>query len=345
MVSTLLKKRWVQEVIIFCCMFILTTLDDWLLIDTVIDFTKGMTYFLLLYGQAQFHRFYIFPFFLRKKIALYAALTIAALLIGSIGISFLDRWLYPEYESHTHGWEHYLYYFATCAISVTAMMTIFMMKEYYEQQQKRNADAAILQDVQLKLLHAQLNPHFFFNTLNNLYGISLQQPAKIPDLIMRLSKLMRYQVESSRKQWVSLSEEIDFITNFISIEKERLGARCDIQFQVTAEFEPSIAGQKFPPLMLMPLVENAFKHGTGSPKGSFVRIAIQVSEHTLLFTSENSVQSPEDKRDMPSTGLGLINTQHRLDLLFPSRYRLTAERSAQAYRTLLEIELKSFVYG
>lgn len=345
MVYTLIKKRWVQEVVIFCCMFILTTLDDWLTINTIIDFTKSMTYFLLLYAQAQFHRFFIFPFFLRKKIALYTALTIASFLIGSIAISFLDRWLYPEYESHTHGWVHYLYYFATCAISIATMMTIFMMKEFYEQQRKRNEDAAMLQDVQLKLLHSQLNPHFFFNTLNNLYGISLQQPAKTPDLIMRLSKLMRYQVESSRKQWVSLSEEIDFITNFISIEKERLGSRCDIQFQVTANSESLIAGQKFPPLMLMPLVENAFKHGTGSPMGSFVRIAIRVSDHTLLFTSENSIQSPEDKRDMPSTGLGLVNTQHRLDLLFPSRYRLTAESSTLAYRTTLEIELNAFVYG
>ncbi|WP_080240470.1 sensor histidine kinase [Spirosoma rigui] len=330
------RKRWLREGLFFVVLFVLMSLNSWNRLTTVNDFVRALIYFLLLYGQAQFHRFVLFPFLFKQQVRRYIVLTTLCLLAGSFVVYTANYWLYPEFYDKQDWREIGLFHLATCTVSLIAIMAIFLIQRFYQQQQERNADQLLLQEVQMNFLHAQLNPHFFFNTLNNLYGISLHQPNRMPDLLMQLSRLMRYQVDSSRRSWVSLLQEVEFITSYISLERERVGHRCQIEYSYPTD-TCMLQGYQLAPLLLIPLVENAFKHGTGDIQGSFVFISLTLTGDTLTLNVENSV--PTRRVTVTSTGLGLQNTRQRLEILYAGKHQLRIEQPPGRYKTELIVQL------
>ncbi|GAB3496541.1 histidine kinase [Spirosoma knui] len=300
------------------------------------DVWRAGVNFLILYSQAQFHRFFLFPLLFRQRLKSYAILTSLSLVVGSLLVYWVDVLLYPTYYE-SHGLQDVaLFHLATCTMSLMAIMAFFLIQRFYQQQEKRNADQLLLQEVQMNFLHAQLNPHFFFNTLNNLYGISLHQPTRMPDLLMQLAKLMRYQVDSSRRSWVSLQQEVEFITSYITLERERVGNRCQIEYRYPTDTS-LLQGYQLAPLLLIPLVENAFKHGTGDIHGCFVSISLILDDDTLTLSIENSV--PTRTVPVTSTGLGLQNTRQRLEILYAGKHQLRIEQPPGRYKTDLVVQL------
>ncbi|MCX6213678.1 histidine kinase [Spirosoma sp.] len=330
------QKIWVREVLIFVFLFILMSLNSWNRLTSWNDVGRALLFFLTLYGQAQFHRFVLFPLLFNHQIKRYVLWTIPALVVGSFLVYGTNYWLYPETCPMQEWRETGLFLLTTYLVSLMVLIGVFLIQRFYQQQQQRHTDQLLQQDEQIRFLHAQLNPHFFFNTLNNLYGISLHEPSRMPDLLMQLSKLMRYQVESSRRSWVSLQQEIEFITSYVTLEQERLGKRCQISYQYPND-ERQLQTYQLAPLLLMPLVENAFKHGTGDIKGCFVYITVQLRNNRLLLSIENSITT--HKLGGASTGLGLQNTCQRLDMLYPEKHRLTLTPESDRYITELEIQL------
>ncbi|GAB3280361.1 histidine kinase [Larkinella harenae] len=315
------------------------SLNAWNQLTSWNDFGRALLFFLVMYGQAQFHRFVLFPLLFNQQIRRYIAGTVPALVLGSCVIWGANYWLYPELCSLEEWHETGLYLLATSFVSLLVLVAIFLIQQFYQQQQQRHADQLLQQDEQIRFLHAQLNPHFFFNTLNNLYGISLHEPARMPNLLMQLSKLMRYQVESSRQTWVSLQQEIEFITSYVTLEQERLGKRCQISYHYptdTSELQP----YQLAPLLLMPLVENAFKHGTGDIKSCFVRITLRLNKAHLDLQIENSLPVPNPMAG--STGVGLQNTRKRLEILYPQKHQLSLIQQEDRYITQLTIQLASY---
>lgn len=330
------RKRWLRESLFFVVLFVLMSLNSWNRLTTVNDFGRALIYFLLLYSQAQFHRFVLFPLLFSQQVRRYVVLTTVCLLIGSLLVYTANYWLYPEFYN-TQDWREIgLFHLATCTVSLIAIVAFFLIQRFYQQQQERHADQLLLQEVQMKFLHAQLNPHFFFNTLNNLYGISLHQPARMPNLLMQLSKLMRYQVDSSRRSWVSLQQEVEFITSYITLERERVGNRCQIDYDYPTD-PYVLQGYQLAPLLLIPLVENAFKHGTSDIQGCFVHISLTLDGDTLTLTVENSV--PTQQMSVTSTGLGLQNTRQRLEILYSGKHQLWIEQPPGRYKTELVVQL------
>ena len=340
--KNILELRWLQELLIVTTLFILFTLNEWVYITKWNDLWRGLCYFGVLYAHAQTHRFLILPILLDKHRPMaYAFSAIAWLLLFSAilhAVSIL--WIYPDcflYKSAAQ--DTFIFHVATTAMSLIAMLTPFLVLRFYREQKNKSTSELCMNQMELKLLRSQLNPHFMFNTFNNLYGISLQEPARVPDLILQVSKLMRYQLDNSCKSWVPVKEELEFIESYISLEEERVGRRCDIQYEYqnyTPEKNNLIA-----PMMLGPFIENAFKHGANSMESCFVHIRISVKDSWLEMEVRNSIPKSLDASQV-STGIGLQNAQQRLNILYPGKkHRLNIVTTGTEYTVNLALHLNS----
>lgn len=187
-------------------------------------------------------------------------------------------------------------------------------------------------EVELNQLKSQLNPHFLFNSLNNIYSYNLENNTHGNDLILKLAQLMRYLVEVNNKDKVKLSEEVQFISNYIALEKERLGYRTNIKLNVI-DIDPTI---EITPLLFFPLIENAFKHGASTNAESWIEINISGSKN-LEVTIANSL-SGQIKND--STHVGISNVKRRLDLIYPDKHQLILDARNGNFYTTLKIQLQ-----
>ncbi|WP_346084295.1 sensor histidine kinase [Sphingobacterium ginsenosidimutans] len=338
------SKRYLQEFILFTAMFLLTMLHEWMKIDTIIDFIKGLVFFSLLYIQAQLHRHFFFSFFMKKKYfiyvigAVFSTLTGAALLVV-VNYFWIDTAYYERGEISV--FQDFAYQIMLCVISTFTMLSFFLLRQYANEVEKRNEAQLMLSEINVKYLHAQLNPHFFFNMFNNLYGVSLTEPSRTPELILKLSELMRYQLENANRDMIRLKEEVDFIANYVAMEKERVGKRCAIRYVLAGE-DDELNRYRIAPLLLITLIENAFKHSLTNERRWYVDIFITFSDGALTVDIKNSLADKLLKNN--STGLGLANTRQRLALLYPTQYKLHCAEMGHDYHTFLTLNLKSSAY-
>lgn len=331
------RKLWYQEIIIFWAMFVLTMLHEWMFIDSLENFFKGFVFFLILYAQAQVHRFFIFNFYLEKKYVKYFLGSLVVILMGSIVLFIANLlWIRPEFFDADEWQLSFLYHFVICIISTVTIMALSLMQRYALELQRRNRDQLLLNEMNLKFLHAQLNPHFFFNMLNNLYGVSLTEPERTPDLIVKLSKLMRYQIENGNLEKVSLDEEIEFIRNYTDLERERIGKRSDIKFTFVPS-DKDTGTYSIAPLLLITLVENGFKHSQNQSHW-FVHIDIAIVDDRLHLKIENSLGDKDLQKN--STRVGLSNLKQRLSYLYGDYFSLHENRSESSYSAILDIPLE-----
>ena len=185
---------------------------------------------------------------------------------------------------------------------------------------------------ELNALKAQINPHFLFNTLNNIYGMNQINPEKGSEMIMELSDVMRYHLEFSKVGKVKLEDEIQLLKSYIKLEELRLRETCDVQ----VNFENADESLKISPLLFIPFVENAFKHGTHPTKECYVHIDLSTSKDRLLFTIKNSIIA---NRKVVKTNIGLQNTKRRLELIFPDKHDLKITQKNQEHHVELSIAL------
>lgn len=329
---------WVRELIFFWVFFILMSLSHWNFLSSVKEITEGFLHFLILYTFAIFYRIIVFPLFTKGQLNRFLFFTILVLVSAGIFLFVADYfWFFPEFHQSQSWMKMCLLYIVNTAVSLITMEAIFLLEYFYRQQIRSTNQMLQLSEAQTKLLQAQLNPHFLFNTLNNLYGISIQEPNRMPVMIMQLSQLMRYQVESASKHQVKLSEEIEYLNSYIHLEKERIGQRCTVTYQFPKPLE-SLASYQIVPLLLLPLIENAFKHSSGTVKSCFVSINISMSGNTLILDILNSV--PVHRPKLVSTGVGIPTTKKRLEAFYQDEYSLTLEEADSQYRTRLTLELK-----
>lgn len=184
------------------------------------------------------------------------------------------------------------------------------------------------------LLKSQINPHFLFNTLNNLYALTKSKSDKAEVAILQLSGLMRYLIEISQREFVPLSDEINFLTNYIEMEKLRLNDDAICNFHISPN---NFENYKVPPMLLLPFVENAFKHGAElNPDKIEIQFYLALQENTLYFEANNSVASAKPKIN---SGTGLINIKKRLQFLFEDNYKLELIHLNNKYTAKLSINL------
>ncbi|MFD2562363.1 sensor histidine kinase [Aquimarina rubra] len=198
---------------------------------------------------------------------------------------------------------------------------------FFRRQEEREAE--------LKLLKAQLNPHFLFNTLNNLYGLSVVKSEKLPDLMLKLSDLLRYSLYETKEMFVPLEKEIKYLENYISLEKIRLEDKADIQFNINGNVSSTVIA----PMLLIVFVENAFKHlGVLESVKSKVLVDVEVGEGSLVFKCINTTDSLDIKDndlEKGKSGIGLQNARKRLDLMYPEKHQLNIEKQKESYKVEL----------
>lgn len=337
------KSPLFQELLIFIAMFALTMLHEWMKLETFTDLLKGLVFFSLLYTQAQFHRYFLFPEFLSKHYGIYLALTLLSTLVVAAILYALDYfWIAPEvFREQASLSMGFAYHFVLCIISTFTILSLFLVRQYSKELRKRNETQLLLSQMNLKLLHAQLNPHFFFNMFNNLYGVSLTDPARTPALILKLSALMRYQLESGNKEFAGIHEEISFIENYVAMEQERVGKRCSVICQFPDQ--ETLQNYKIATLILITLVENAFKHSTTIAGKWFVHMAMSISDDELIFDINNSLA--DASLHSASTGIGLHNVRERLKILYDGSHNLAIIKGQEHFRVMLSIKLSALKYG
>lgn len=191
---------------------------------------------------------------------------------------------------------------------------------------------------ELNFLRSQINPHFLFNTLNNLYALTLKKSDTAPETVLKLSEIMRYMLYECNERKVLLSKEINYLKNYIELEKLRLHDSFDIKVEINGE----VGTHKLSPLLLTPFIENAFKHGiTQQLIKGYIHVILNISDDWLELIIKNSKQQngPIEKPKKKSGGIGLQNVKRRLEILYPKTHELNIENKLNEYNINLKVKL------
>jgi sensor histidine kinase YesM len=209
--------------------------------------------------------------------------------------------------------------------------------------QKEIRDAQIKaeqKESELNLLQSQLSPHFLFNVLNNLYGISITEPGRIPQLLLKLSGLLRYSVYGGKKSFVPLKDELDYISGYIEFEQIRMSDRLNLAAAIEKVSDPAI---QIAPQVLIVFLENAFKHAKNTLNREIdVDISLKITDNFICLEVSNSYDRDKNGQDqaVESSGLGLPNTIKRLELLYGSDYKLEQYAENGLYHIELNLKCK-----
>ncbi len=308
------RKTTVLKVIVLLAILVLTFgSEEWLNIpDNPISFLLIVTFWIGLF-------YVIFPRFFDKYkyhiILVYAALS--------------GYWLYVRLR--TGSFEYYADHDRGLAIGLLLMPIPFFAILYVYEQWKwlttlKNEKAT----AELALLKSQVNPHFFFNTLNNLYSLTVQGSKQAPEVILKLSDMMRYTIYEGRKDTVYIRDEVDYLNNYIALHQIRHRQQVDISFDTDFNDYAQVA----PLLFIIPL-ENAFKHGVSTlSANAFVHMSLVASETETRFRIDNNFKPNGSKA---ATGIGLQNLKRRLELIHPDAHDLTITENDNIYSLILNI--------
>lgn len=268
--------------------------------------------------QYYFHLYLYNNFFKKKKTSYFVGIVITILLSG--------YYFYLQDQSAN--------YFGSFSIAIILLIFViaftFASKSYfyqiaYEKSQRIQAQT------ELQLLQSQVNPHFMFNTLNNIYAQNLSNPALANEMILQYADLVRYQLESSAKEKVLLRDEIDFVEKYIALETIRIHKTISIYLEKNIQNE----NVEIPPMLFLPFIENAFKHGNTTLPNTYIKFKIKQQENKIVFFAENFVSK---QKVSISTKSGLLNVKKRLELLFPNRHLLQINQN-ELFTIHLQIEL------
>jgi two-component system, LytTR family, sensor kinase len=216
---------------------------------------------------------------------------------------------------------------------ITISAIIKTLTEFYNNQQNKLIAETHRTNTELIYLRKQTNPHFLFNSLNSIYSLAHKKSDLVPDAIVTLSELMRYMLYETDNKTVALEKEINYIQNYIELQKLRLNNIEDIIINVHGNTK-----NKFiEPLLLISFVENAFKYGTDYKGAAHVKIKVFILDDNLDFWIENTIENYV--KDPDNSGIGLVNIQNRLDLLYPNAHELTITQDNQYYRVHLNLKL------
>jgi len=327
------QLQWVVWVFVFLVVMLSLLPMDGFAQATVYALLNTLFYAAIVYGNIS----WLFPRLYKKgRIVLYVVAVIIFLLTVGLARSFITVNLYnlwfakhPEPMSSKA-----ILSFVIGGIMIFLLSFVFRIAiEYFRLKKQSEEIIAQKVEAELNLLKSQVQPHFLFNTLNNIYYEAYLEAPRTAGLIERLSDIMRYFVDESPKQEVSLATEIKFLENYIALEKIRIRYDIDITFNKNCETSLSI-----PPMLLMTFVENIFKHGIDkSSTLNKIELSLVQQDSRLIFTTKNTL--PDHPLHSPSTSFGIDNLRKRLTLLYHTDFDLQTDNNSKLYTALLNIPL------
>lgn len=297
-----------------------------------------------------FNLYFLIPRFLQKgKYLMYGlsllltVLGTAALIIGGYYLNaYATNLTFEELfqRSPDEYWELFkANAFPSTAASMTLAMSIKLAKVWLKSEKHRNEVEKEKLQTELKFLRSQLNPHFLFNTINSIFVLIHKNQDMASESLAKFSELLRYQLYECNEPFILLDKELEYLKNFIELEKLR---HDRYQLQSDIVVDQGIAGSfSIAPFLLLPFVENAFKHiSCRSDQPNWIRLSLRVEKENLVFTLSNSIQPMHiNDQEEDSSGVGLKNVQRRLELLYPEAHTLEIDQSENAYKVRLQIKL------
>jgi sensor histidine kinase YesM len=270
------------------------------------------------------------------------ALAVAVLIavFSWLNYSFFQDWskyLLPNYFfiSYLRVWEVSLFFLVY--LGFTSLLKLsrswFMVNELQRRLLQTETEKV---QIELKALKAQVNPHFFFNTLNGIYSMTLDKDERLPQTVLQLSHLMRYFLYESREDLVLLENEWQVLQDYISLQRIRSGPGL----QVKLVLEGEIKQQRVAPLLLITFAENAFKHGAKGNTGDVnIQLLLQVKENNICFRVQNTRGKVDEVEPDKYKGVGLENVRRRLALLYPGKHTLTINETEQDFMVILQLAI------
>lgn len=237
-------------------------------------------------------------------------------------------------EIHLSFWDYYLgaVFIGSFFVFLSTAFK-FMVDWFVNEKIKTNLENEKL-IAELAFLKSQINPHFLFNTLNNIYSLAYQRSEKTPAAILKLSEIMRYMLYESNEELVELSKEIRYLENYIELQKLRFKNHAFVNLVIRGAAQ----NQKIMPLVLISFVENAFKHGVATDEQNPIAIKIDIEPDKIIFKVTNKInQNNKDE----SGGIGLHNVKRRLDLFYRNQYCLEIDNQPGFYATKLQLDFES----
>jgi sensor histidine kinase YesM len=277
----------------------------------------------------------------RKRILFYIIFLAAVIILFSwINYSFFDNWsakLLPDYFFISYFTFKEVILFFSVYIVITSLLKLSKSWFFVSQLQKELLEKEKQKtEAELKALKAQINPHFFFNTLNSIYSMSLDKDERLPATILQLSEIMRYFLYESKDNFVPLEKELAVVDSYIALQRIRSGE----QLKIEIKREGNVTDQKIAPLILIIFLENAFKHGAkGDSENTFIRSAIRTEKGKLIFIVENNKGYVDEIENGRHSGLGLENVKRQLELLYPSKHLLSIKDKQDLFYVRLELNL------
>jgi two-component system, LytTR family, sensor histidine kinase AlgZ len=297
-------------------------------------------HFVLTLAMAYLNYFVLLPRFLEKKSwpRYIAEFIVPFVIIVTLRV-IIQRSLADELGHR----ERYFYssMFVIQTAAITLFITIFIsllrfVSEWFQLESIRREMQNEKLTAELNFLKAQINPHFLFNTLNNLYYLAYSKSENTTEVIAKLSQVMRYMIYDSNHERVLLSKEIEYMQNYIDLERLRLNNQIPINFKLSGNIETAVVA----PLILITFLENAFKHGVTTNAKAWVNISIAVSDHVLVYAVENSKIEKAAIDNGGKSGIGLANVRRRLELVYPGQYELKVEDHPERYYIELRLKLQ-----
>jgi sensor histidine kinase YesM len=298
---------------------------------------------IVLYGIINISLFYLnylvmIPRFLDKKRYGLFALSIVVVVVlygfGKYGVALIFKpYVLMRVKGHIIGFG--TYFMSTVYNSITFLFLSSVLKFtvdwFLNERIQRDLENQRL-TAELAFLKSQINPHFLFNSLNSIYSLAYQRSETTPEAILKLSEIMRYMLYECNDNKVDLARELQYLQNYIDLQKIRFSNKAFIDFKITGKVE----NQQIVPLMLIAFIENGFKHGVANMPRSPIRLMIDVDDTHLHFYIQNKKHN--NNRDA-SGGIGLNNVKRRLDLLYPGKYNLDIRDETDTYTVELSLIL------
>lgn len=347
-VIRILKKPMVPHLLFWVSYFLFNTLrwgsyfDDYLY-----SFRSNLVEFPIHIVLVYFNLYFLLPRYIPARLPKYLVLLFLSILIMSLVRIVLNYQLVTTEvwkesvvkEQSLFGFNYIVAVFMGELYVVGLTTAIKLIIDWVRTQRKARELERRNHETELSFLRSQVQPHFFFNTLNNLYSLTLDKSDKAPETVLKLSDLMSYVIYKGKDNRVLLSEEVVHMQNYIDLEQLRYGDNAIAEVKISG----SIQGKRIPPLLLMPFIENSFKHGSGYKNGKTpIHIELTVNGNALYFnvknaTSQNGKHGGESQQG--NSGIGIQNTLRRLELLYDRNYNLDISEDDNSYNVSLKIIL------
>jgi two-component system, LytTR family, sensor kinase len=333
-----LKNRFVQHTL-FWLFFISAMRADFKhefqLTPSLIAKLLFSTFFLLNFILVYLNLLIFLPgLFMKKRYITYFAMNFAFVIVFNLTIYIVINQFQSVHDLHL-GFRHWLFYNMSVSIIMLILSTFLHYIKLWSVMNEKNLKAEKEKVfAELEALKAQINPHLLFNTLNNLYSLSLEKSDKLPGLILKLSELMNYIIYECKSDRVPLQNEIEFVKSYIDLEKLRFEESVEIQsvFEID-NFSCSIA-----PLLLLPFIDNAFKHSHETGNKRIINIQLLTNENILTFEISNTCDPNQKKKE--KSGIGINNVMKRLEYIYPGKHSVDINRIDNIFRVKLLLNMK-----